>query len=370
MLCRRNLLFYLLLGFFFIAGSQYCLAKETSGKPLKIGFIMVGPASDYGYNYAHNLGRLYLQKHLANVETTLVEKVPESSEVERVMEKMIAQGMSLIFLNSYGYLEPAERVAKRVAKRHPKVIIMQAWRPSKLGNIGTYAASQYEPLYAAGIVAGRMTKTNIIGMVCPQPVPDLLQNVNSLALGARSVNPQVRVKVIWTNSWSDPSMEAEAAKGLIESGADVIASLMDNPLAVAKTVEKSSGMLIGTQADYQSLVPNKWLTGSRWNWDHVYYDIAKSVQDGTWKKDCLWLGMKDGAVELCSFGKSVPASVRKEAGLVADQIKQAKKVVFRGPLKDRDGKERLNAGQIADTKCLTEMNWYVDGIEGTLPIHK
>jgi basic membrane protein A len=231
---------------------QGLCGSNAAGKPFKIGFIMVGPVDDYGYNYAHNLGRLYLQSHLPNVQTTVAEKVPESAEVERVMEKMIAQGNRLIFSTSYGYLEPAERVAKR----HPDVTIMQTWRPAGLKNIGCYSAYQYEPLYAVGSVVGKMTKKNSIGFVCAHPVPLLLQNINSFTLGVRSVNPKAKVHVIWTNSWSDPPTEAEACKSLIDSGVDVLGCVLDSPLTVAKTGEQNHIMVFGTQADLQKFAPN------------------------------------------------------------------------------------------------------------------
>lgn len=332
---------------------------------LKIGFVTVGPINDNGYNYAHNQGRLYLQSHLPNVQTSIVENVPESAEAERVMEKMVAQGNRLIFSTSYGYLEPAERVAKR----HSNVIVMQTWRPSRQSNMGSYAAYQYEPLYAVGTVAGKMTKTNKIGFVCAHPVPVLLQNINAFTLGARSVNPKATVKVVWTNSWSDPATEAEATKGLIESGVDILGCVLDSPLTVARAGEAHHIMVVGTQADLQKVAPTQWLVGSRWNWDNTYLKIAKSVQAKSWKKETLWLGMKDGAVEMCPFGKLVPKPVQDHAKVVADQIKAGKKIIFSGPIKDRDGKLRIAAGQVADAKQLSEMDWLVPGVEATLPKH-
>src|SRR3990167_7091629 len=170
------------------------------------------------------------------------------------MEKLIAQGNRLIFSTSYGYLEPAERVARR----HPDVIFMQTWRPSRLKNVGCYITYQYEPFYAVGVVAGKMTKKNSIGFVCAHPVPILLQDINAFTLGARSVNPKAKVHVVWTNSWSDPPTEAEAAKGLIDSGVDVLGCVLDSPLTVAKTAEQNHIMFVGSQADLQKIAPNSW----------------------------------------------------------------------------------------------------------------
>jgi len=347
-----------------------CLFLSTDSwadqqKVLKIGFVLVGAANDAGYNYEHNQGRLFLQSHLPNVETSVVESVPESAEAGRVMEKMIAQGNRLIFSTSYGFLEPAERVAKN----HPDTIFMQTWRPSKLKNMGCYAAYQFEPLYAVGIVAGKMTKKNSIGFVCAHPVPILLQNINAFTLGAKSVNPKAKVKVVWTNSWNDPATESEAVKGLIDSGVDVVGSVLDSNLTVAKVANQAKVMMVGTQADLRDTVPATWLAGSHWNWDQIYLKVAKQVQNGTWKPETYWLGMRDGAVDISSFGARVPKEVQEQSKQTADQIRQGKKIIFRGPMKDRDGKVRIADGQIADAKMLSEMDWVVEGVETTLPKH-
>jgi basic membrane protein A len=339
------------------------VSADPVSKPLKIGFLTVGPVSDCGYNYSHNLGRLYLDSHLAGAKTTLAENVPESADAGRVMERMVAQGNTLIFCTAFGYLEPAEQVAKK----HPEVTIMQAWRATHLKNMGTYAVYQYEPLYAVGMVAGKMTKTNNLGFICGHPVPNQLQNINAFALGARSVNPKVKVHVVWTNAWSAPPVEAEAAKALIDSGVDLLGTTLDNPQAVLKTAGEHHTMVFGAYADLRDIAPKYWTTGSRWNWEQVYLKIAKSVQDGTWKPGSQSFGIKDGAVGLSSFGEIVPKNVREEALAKEQSLKQGKTVVFKGPLKDRKGIERLAAGQIATDKSLAEMDWLVDGVEGALP---
>jgi len=339
------------------------MCTEQSKEPFKIAFIMSGPVSDYGYNYAHNVGRLYLQSHLTNVETSMVENVPESAEVERVMEKLIAQGNRLLFCTSYGYLEPAEKVARR----HPDVTIMQGFRSTSLKNMGGYAVDLYEPLYAVGMVAGKMTRTNNIGIVCAHPIPVTLQNINAFLLGARSVNSKLRVHVVWTNSWSDPPTEAEATKGLIDSGADIIGSDLSGPLTVARTADRHHAMTVSNQTDLHTMVPNAWLTGSRWNWGPTFCLIAKSVQDSSWRPGLHWFNMSDGTVELSSFGRLVPKALQTQAMALVEQVKQGKKIVFIGPLKDREGRQRLAAGQAADPKILSEMDWFVEGVDGTLP---
>ena len=343
-------------------GGMSISAENKQSPPLKVGFLCVGPITDNGYNAAHNLGRLYLQSHLANVQTTIADKVPENSDAERVMEKMIAHGNRLIFATSFGYLEPAERVAKR----HPDVIIMQAWRPSAIKNIGSYSTYEYEPLYIVGVVAGKMTKTNKIGFVCGHPISQILQNLNAFALGVRLVNPTATVHVVWTNSWWDPPTEAEAAKGLVDSGVDVVGSTGTSAMTVAKAAAQNHAMVIDTETDLKRALPDNWLTGSHWNWGPMYCRIAKSVQDAAWKPENYCLGLKDGAVELSSFGNIVPNTLQTQARSLADQIKNGKLIIFKAPLKDREGKVRLPAGQVADQKWLDSIDFFVDGVVGAL----
>jgi basic membrane protein A and related proteins len=352
--------YYLIL---LVSGNFIAFLPACATDVLKIGIVTVGSVSDHGYNYAHNTARLYLQSHLSNVQTSLAEKIPESAETERVMERMIAQGNKLIFSTSFGYLEPAERVAQR----HPDVIIMQTWREAPQKNVGMFSAYQYEPLYAVGVVAGKMTKTNKVGFVYAHPVPHLLQDINAFALGMRSVNPKATVRMVCTNSWSDPPTEAEAAQGLIEQGVDILGCVLDSPLTIVRTAEKNHIMAFCSHADLHDIAPTQWLTGSHWHWDDLYLQIAKSVQKKTWKKEDYWLGMKDHAVELSSFGKLVPKSLQLEAQSVGEKIKDGKLVIFKGPLKDREGKLRLGTDQVADNNWLSQMNFVVSGVEGNLP---
>lgn len=335
-------------------------------KPLKVGFVMVGPVNDMGWNWAHEQGRQFLEAKLAGrVQTSIAEKVPENAESERVMERMIIHGDKLIFLTSYGYLEPA----LRVAARHPDVIFMQVNRPNKdfRKNIGTYFVNSSDPMYAAGIVAGRMTKTNEIGYELGHPVPVILLNVNAFTLGARSVNPKVKVHVVWTNNWSDPPTEAEAAKGLIERGADVIVSHFDSSLAATRTAEKNGVFSVACNGDIHVEAPKGWLTGQAWNWGPLYVKIANSVIDGSWKAGDRRYDIKDGFVALSAFGNVVPKAVREEASVAIERIKAGQLVVFHGPLRDRDGFERISKDTRLNDDGLMTMDWFVAGVEGTVP---
>lgn len=353
------------------SSSAFCIfavdasdADRPLQPPMKIGFVLVGPVTDWGYNYAHNQGRLYVEKMMPRqVVTTLAEKIPENAEAERVLERMIAQGNKLIFTTSYGYLEPT----LRVAARHPDVVFVQANRPAQAKNVGACVGCYYEPMYISGMVAGRMTKSNVIGFIGGHPVPPLIQLINAFTLGAHSVNPKVKVRVVWINTWADPPTEAEAAKGLLDIGADVLVSNLDSSKTVSEAAEGRGAFSVGTHADLCKIASKGWLTGASWNWGPLYLKIAKSVSDGSWKPGSYLFGMKEGYVTLSSIGPAVPKPVRQEALALEQRIKRGQFIVFQGPLKDRDGKERLSRGQTAEPKWLSEMNWFVAGVEGTLP---
>lgn len=356
--------FLLLVG---IATCIYSAGAQSNSRLLKVGFLCTGVTTDWGWNYAHNQGKLYLQSKMpSQVETTLAEKIPENAEAERVLEKMIAQGNSLIFTTSYGYLEPA----LRVAARHPDIVFMQISRSELAKNLGIYYDLQYEPLYIAGIVAGRMTKTNKLGFLAGHPVPPVLLAINAFTLGARSVNPKVVTKVIWINSWSDPVTEAEAIKGLSESGVDVIAHTQGDQNTILRTAESLGIYSIGSYADVHKLAPKGWLTGGYLDWGPLYVKIAQSIIDHTWKTGTLMCGLKQGYIKLATFGNKVPPAVRKQAIAVERDIQSGKFAIFKGPLKDRDGKYKLVQGQKADVKWFATMDFFVAGVDGSLPKSK
>lgn len=345
--------------------------NATVQQPLKIGFIMVGPVSDYGWNYAHDQGRKYIETQLkGQVQTTVAESIPESAEVERVMEKMIAQGNKLIFATSYGYLEPAVRVAKR----HPDVTVMHCGRSTQnmMKNVGSYGidfADHFHASYVAGMIAGRLTKKNDVGYVAAHPVPALLLGLNAFTLGAHSVNPKVKVRVVWTNSWSDAPTEAEAAKGLIDQGVDVLASHLDSAVTVVQIAEKNKLFSVGYHADAHHLAPKGWLTGQRWDWGPMYVNIVKSVLNHTWKPGDLLHTKQDAYGKLSSFGVAVPDKLHKQALSLFQDLENGKVVVFKGPMKDRDGKERIPTGKVLNNIELGNLNWVVSGVEGSLPKH-
>lgn len=336
-------------------------AKDT----LKVGFLYPGPANDLGWDTSHDQGRRALEKSIPNVITTAAENIPENAQAERVMQRMVAQGNKIIFGASYGYFESA----MRLAKQHPEISIGLCGRlvpAPQVKNVGPYFMPYYEPLYACGIVAGRMTKSNHLGCVAGFPVANVIQAVNAFALGARSVNPKAVVHVVWTNSWSDPSNESEATKGLIERKSDVVLSILDTSWTVCKTADKAKVYSIATFYDLNKDIPETWLTGQTADWGSYCTKIVKEIQSNNWTRTAELHPAKAGYINLASFGKVVPQAVQNQALNVMSEIKSGKRVVFQAPLKDREGRVRLKVGENVDAAWLDKMDWLAEGVEGPL----
>ncbi len=332
-----------------------------------VGFIFVGPGDDYGYNQAAYLGSKAVEADLPGVKVLRAENVPETEEAERVMEQMIRDGATIIFPTSYGHLDPA----LAVAARHPEVIFVHQGGLKTAENLGTYFGTIWEAVYLSGVAAGKMTKTNKLGYIVSFPIPQVLLNINAFTLGARSVNPAVTTIVVFTANWCDPGKQAEAANTLIAQGVDVLTQHQDCTKTIVETAERNGIMSVGYHADASPLAPKGWITGSIWNWGPLYDDMVKTIQAGKWNespyKGKYRVGLKDGVVALAPFGASVPKEVQ-------DLVLQKKQAIidgtlfpFEGPIKDQDGKVRIEAGVRPPVEELETTDYLVEGVIGTIP---
>ncbi|NBO81511.1 MAG: BMP family ABC transporter substrate-binding protein [Betaproteobacteria bacterium] len=345
-----------------LAGLGVPALAQSSG-PLKIGFVYVSPIGDAGWTTQHNMGRLEMEKALAGkVTTSFVEKVTEGADTERVIREMATSGHRLIFATSFGYMNAVEKVSKEF----PKVAFMHATGYKSGPNFGNYNARFYEGRYIAGMVAGRTTKSNVLGYVAAFPIPEVLQGINSFTRGARSVNPKIDVRVIWVNSWYDPGKEREAALTLIAQKADVLTHHTDST-AVVQAAEEKSVFACGYHSDMSKYGPKAHLTATTHHWGAYYTKIAQEVIAGTWKAGTIWGGMKDGFIKMAPLNASIPAAVKDQVTKVEADIRAGKFHPFSGSVMDQDGKERLGAGKTMSDDDLGKMNYYVQGVTSKLP---
>lgn len=331
--------------------------------PLKIAFAYVGPVGDGGWSFAHDNARKALEKEFGDkIVTSFVENVPEGADTERVVRDMASQGNKLIFGTSFGYMEPMLKVApdfKNVKFEH-------ATGYKQADNLRTYNSRTYEGAYMAGVIAGKMSKTGTLGVVASVPIPEVIRNINAFTLGAQTGNPKIKTKVVWVNEWFNPPKETEAATSLINGGADVLFQNTDSP-AVLKTAQDKGKRAFGWDSDMTAYGPKAHLASSTINWAPYYIKATKDVLEGTWSSTDTEWGVKEGAIDLVSIAEDVPADVKAKVEEVKAGLKDGSFVIWKGPLLDNTGKERLKKDEVADAKMLGGLNFFVKGVEGKVP---
>jgi basic membrane protein A len=334
----------------------------TAGDKTKVGFIYVGPTGDHGWTYRHDIGRQDVEKHFGDkVETTYIESVKYGPDAERAIRAMAKGGADIIFATSFGYMEPM----LKVAKEFPNVKFEHATGYKQSKNMSSYGLRLYQARHVQGVIAGMMTKTNKICYVGAFPIPEVIREINTYYLGAKSVNPDVDIDIVWVNTWYDPGKEAEAAKVMIAEGCDMVAQHTDSP-APLQTAEKAGVLGFGQASNQYKFAPKAQLTATIDNWSPYYIQKVQDVMDGTWKSGDYFGHMKDDVVQMAPF-TNMPAEVEAFAQKIKDGITNGKYFAFTGPIKDNTGKLQLKDGEIADDGHLNSMMYYVEGIDAKVP---
>ena len=340
----------------------FAAGSASAAEKLKIGFVYVGPVGDHGWTYQHDQGRLAIEQELGDkVETVFVEKVAEGPDAERAITRLARQGAGLIFTTSFGFMDPT----LKVAKRFPEVKFEHATGYKRSKNVATYNARFYEGRYINGQIAAKVSKSGVAGYIASFPIPEVVMGINSFILGAQTINPNFKVKVIWVNSWFDPGKEADAAKVLISQGADIITQHTDSTAPLQIAAEKGA-MGFGQASDMIKFAPKAQLTSIVNNWEPYYVRRTKAVLAGSWKSSNAWDGLAEGTVVMASY-TNMPADVVAMARKTESLIATGKIHPFTGPLYKQDGSLALAAGKVMDDGTLSGMNWYVKGIDGKLP---
>jgi basic membrane protein A len=326
---------------------------------VKAGFIYVSPIGDAGWSYAHDLGRQAIED-MEGVTTSYVESVPEGADAARVIRNMARKDHDIVFTTSYGYMDPTINVAKDF----PDTVFMHCSGFKRADNVGTYFGRIYQARYLTGLAAGAMTDANIIGYVAAFPIPEVIRGINAFTLGVREINPEAEVRVVWTKTWYDPATEKEAAKSLLDVGADVIAQHQDSP-GPQEAAQEAGAYSIGYNSDMSAFAPKAHLTAAVWNWSVVYKHIVEQVQAGTWTSQDIWWGLDKGLVDIAPFGDMVPDAVVDKVLAAKEAIKQGKHEVFAGPIRNQKGEMAVPDGEIMPDGDLLGMTWFVDGVIGS-----
>ena len=339
-------------------------AAPAKPEPLKVAFAYVGPVGDGGWTFAHDNARKAVEKQFGDkIVTSFVEKVPEAADAERVFRDMAGQGNKLIFGTTFGYMEPMLKAAADLKD----VKFEHATGYKQAENMRTYDSRTYEGAYMAGVIAGGMTKTNTIGVVGSIPIPEVIRNINSFTLGAQSVNPKIKTKVVWINEWFNPPKETEAAQSLLNGGADVLMQNTDSS-AVLQTAEKAGKMAFGWDSDMTAYAPNAHLASAIINWAPYYIKATGDALEGKWKGgEASWWGVKEGAIDIVSISDKVPAELKAKVEKIKAGLKDGTFSIWKGPIIGADGKEVLAKDAVADDKFLGGIKFYVKGVEGKVP---
>jgi basic membrane protein A len=335
---------------------------SDSDEKFKAAFIYIGPPGDLGWTYMHDVGRLEILEELGDqVETTYIESVEEGPDSARIMSQYARQGYDMIFATSFGYMD----FMYETAADYPDTLFEHCSGYMTAENMSTYFGRMYQPRYLSGIVAGEMTETDVIGYVAAFPIPEVIRGLNAFTLGAQFANPDVEVRVIWTNTWYDPVKEREAAIALLDAGADILAQHQDTT-EPPKAAKERGAYSIGYDADMRKFVGDTVLVSPVWNWGPYYTETIQAAIDGTWETHEFWGGLKEGTVKLSEFSPFVPEDVRSDVDDMRKMIESGTWDVFTGPIYDQDGKLVVKDGEKMSDGDMLSMSFLVDGVIGSI----
>ena len=337
-------------------------APADAQEKLKVGFVYVGPVGDFGWTYQHELGRRAMQEALGDkVESTYVENVPEGPDAERVIEGLVRSGHQLIFTTSFGFME----ATVKVAQRNPDVKFEHATGYKRLPNLATYAGRFYQGRYISGQIAAKMSKTGVVGYIGSFPIPEVVSGINAFMLGAQSVRPDMKVKIVWVNSWFDPGKEGDAAKALLDQGADIIAQHTDSPAAMQVAAERGA-LAFGQDSDMIKFGPNTQLTSIINDWSGYYIDRVNAALNGTWESTDVWGGLDTGILKMAPY-TNMPDDVKAMAEETQKAIHDGTYKVFTGPITKQDGTLAVKEGEVLPDPAILGMNWYIQGVDEKAP---
>lgn len=351
----------LVTGFFLLLSMMIFSNASQANTPVRVAFVLVGPADVVGWSHAHDQGRQYLEQVMkANVETTVVESVAEGRSARTVIQELATKN-DIVFATSSGYMVSTEGVAKS----NPKVKFENSSGSRFGNNLAGFATRSYQPRYLSGLIAGKMTLSGKVGYVASHPVPEVVRSINAFTLGVRKTNPAAVVEVQWTGSWHNPERERIIAAKLVASGVDVLTHHTDSS-TVVEFAEANNIQAIGFHSDMSSYAPTQHLVSVTHNWGPYYVKRIQALMDDKWQGQSLWMGMKDNTSQLSALNESIPKDVRdlvaqQQAAIISGKLK-----VFAGPIKNARGRTRVKEGEVLSDEKLLRSNWYVEGVTGSL----
>ena len=330
------------------------------GEKLKVGIIFVGSQRDLGWNQAAAAGADYVEQTLPDVEILRAENIPETVEVQAVAEQMIRDGATIVIPTSFGYSDPT----KAILEKHPEIVFLHLGDLEIYENYGSFFANIWQLEYAAGLAAGKTTKSNKLGFIAAFPIPPSLLNINAFHLGAQSVNPDVETTVVFTSDWCDPGKQVTAVKTMTDAGVDVLSLHQDCTKTVIEAAERAGVWATGFHYDASAAAPNYWITGATWNWGPIMAQVIHEIRTGVYQSSVKLAGIEAGWAKLAPFGDSVPEETQKLVLDAVEGLRDGSISPFTGPIYDQDGEIRIAEGEAATDEYLQGVDWLVQGVVG------
>lgn len=336
----------------------------TAADAFKIGFIYPSPAGDVGWAHELDRGREALEAKFGDkIESVVVENIPEGPDAARIMNQLAAQGVDMLMLGSFGYMNDG----LKLAKRYPDLDIIHASGYKLADNMGNFQTRNYESAYVAGMSAGFVTKSNTIGMVAAYAIPEVVGIINAFTLGAQATNPDIAIKVVWLNSWFDPSKAQESARSLIAQQSDVIFSIYQDTPSVVSVAEEEGVYVVNTSSDMKTYAPEHLLVSMQISWADYFIEQVDASMSGAFKGTAFWGGMADNAVSMESWNDDLSAEQRAALDAKVAEIAAGNFHPFDGPVIDQAGSEIIAKGNTLSDGDLLAINWLVQGVETNLP---
>lgn len=342
--------------------AMFSVGQAQAADPFKACFVYVGSRTDGGWTQAHDISRMEAEGVIGDaVETVYVENVAEGPDSERAIERFARSGCKIIFTTSFGFMDPT----LKVAKRFPKVLFEHATGYKTAKNVTSYNSRFYEGRYILGQIAAKMSKKGVAGYIASFPIPEVVQGINAFTLGAQSVNPDFKLKVVWVNTWFDAGKEADAAKALADQGVDILTQHTDSTGPMQVAAERGI-YAFGQASDMIKAGPETQLTAIIDSWGPYYVKRIEAAMDGSWETQSSWDGLAEGILTMAPY-TNMPDDVKAmaeatEAAIISGELKP-----FTGPIKKQDGSEWLAAGESADDGTLLGLGFFVQGVDGELP---
>ena len=330
------------------------------GEKLKVGIIFVGSQRDLGWNQAAAAGADYVEQTLPDIEVIRTENIPETVEVQAVAEQMIRDGATIVIPTSFGYSAPT----KAILEKHPEIVFLHLGDLEIYENYGSFFANIWQLEYAAGLAAGKTTKSNKLGFIAAFPIPPSLLNINAFHLGAQSVNPDVETTVVFTSDWCDPGKQVTAVKTMTDAGVDVLSLHQDCTKTVIEAAERAGVWATGFHYDASAAAPNYWITGATWNWGPIMAQAIHEIRTGVYQSSVKLAGIEAGWAKLAPFGNSVPEETQMLVLDTVEGLRDGSISPFTGPIYDQDGEIRIAEGETATDEYLQGVDWLVQGVVG------